>query len=76
MDGLKDTELPDRCTDAPLKTPRHMRCTYCPPSPHDIWRTYGIGRTYRYTGGMQMYRHTEGVHGMYRGHMDVGGIQT
>ena len=44
MDVLTDTEMPDRCTDAPQKTPRHMGCTG-PQSPYNIWGTYCVAGT-------------------------------
>ena len=60
MDVPTDTKMPDGCTDAPLKDPNTYECTDAPKS-HDIWGTYGIGRTYRCTG-------------RYGGHTDVQGV--
>ena len=56
MDVLTDTEMPDRCTDALQKTPRHMGCTDAPKSP---WHMGNI----RYRGNIRciggLWGHTD-----------------
>ena len=61
MDALADTDMPDRCTNAPQKTSEHMGCTDAPKVP----MTYG-----EHNGIWGTYRCTEGVH-MYGGHMEI-----
>ena len=62
MDVLTDTEIHDRCTDGPPKTPRHGG-TDVHQSLHDIWGTYNIG-------AMQVYK--EG-HTDIKGHLNIWG---
>ena len=56
MDVPTDTKMPHRCTDAPSKDPMTYGVYRFSPGPHEIWGSYGIGRTYRCTGGMGPYR--------------------
>ena len=68
MDVLTDTKMPDRCTDASQKTPRHG-VYMCPPSPNDmgnIWYRENI-QMYRGYGDIQM---SGGIQ-TYGGNMDT-----
>ena len=53
MDVLIDTEMPDRCTDAPQKT-QDIWGVQMLTSPHDIQKYRGVGGAYG-CRGIQMY---------------------
>ena len=57
MDVLTDTEVPERCADAPQRS-KDIWHVQKPLSPHDIWGTYTMGNRQMVQG---------------EGHMDVWG---
>ena len=61
MDVPTDTEMPDRCTDGPQKTPRHMGCTDVPKSPLHM--------------GNIFYRENIHMYSWYWGYLDVWDVQ-